>query len=449
MSLIATLAAFVVTILVIVAIHEYGHFLAMRAFGIRVLKFSIGFGPSLLSWKSKKSGTEYVIASVPLGGFVKPYDSRGDNSMLEGEQGEVDGTPEEDFALKPAWQRLITYAAGPFANFVLAAVLYWAVAVIGQFGLVPHVGQVDTGSIAASAGVQAGDKLVMVNDRPVKTWQDVSNAMLTQIGTDNPVLMTLDREGVELVVSMPLGDWASNPDSSPLDILGIEPGMPATTLGQIVPEGAADKAGLLEGDKVKRVNNQEVASWAEWVEQVQSQPGQALAVEVERQGRLLTLTLVPDTVEADGKTIGRAGVMIGGLTRIQYGPVDGLWVGLERVKQETAMITVSMWRLVTGHLSVKSLGGPITIAKVAGETAAVGLTVFLTFLAFFSISLGVLNLLPVPLLDGGWIVFCFIEMLLRKPLPERFLVMAQSAGLSLVILLMVVAIYNDILRQFG
>lgn len=449
MSLMVTLAAFIVTILVIVAIHEYGHFLAMRLFGIRVLKFSIGFGPSLLSWTSKKSGTEYVIASIPLGGFVKPYDSRGDNSLLEGDQAGAQGTPDEDFALKPAWQRLITYAAGPFANFVLAAVLYWMVAVIGQMGLVPHVGQVAPGSIAASAGMQAGDKLVAVNGRQVSTWQDVSNAMLTQIGTDKPVLMTLERQGDTLDLSMPLGDWASNPDTSPLDVLGIQPGLPETTLGQVVAGGAADRAGLREGDKIRQVNGNDVTSWSAWVEQVQAHPGQVMALDIERQGNWLSVSMTPDAVEAEGKLIGRAGVMIGGLTRIQYGPIDGLWVGLDRVKQETAMITVSMWRLITGHLSVKSLGGPITIAKVAGETAAIGLVVFLSFLAFFSISLGILNLLPVPLLDGGWMVFCFIEMLLRKPLPERFLVVAQSAGLSLVVLLMVVAIYNDILRQFG
>lgn len=449
MSLIETLLAFVVTILLVVSIHEYGHFLCMRLFGIRILKYSIGFGPRLLGWTSKKSGTEYVVAAIPLGGFVKPYDSRADNSLLEGSQGDAVGCDAEDFSKKPAWQRLITYAAGPFANFVLAAVLYWIIAVYGQLGLVPLVGKVAPQSAAAVAGLQHGDRVIAVNGEAVRTWQQVSEVLLGQVGIDAPVSWRFERDGKSRQVSMSLGDWASNPQQPPLGVLGIHPQRPSTRLGKVLPNSPAHQAGLRKGDVVKSVNGKPVNSWGEWVQAVAEHPGQTLVVDIERQGRPLTLALTPKPVSANGETIGRVGVMIGGLVKIQYGPIDAIGAAWQQLRQETGMITGAMWRLVEGNLSVKTLGGPITIAKAAGATAESGLAVFLGFLAFFSISLGVLNLLPVPLLDGGWMVFCLVEMVIRRPLPERFLMLAQGVGLSLVTLLMVVAIYNDMMRQFG
>lgn len=449
MSLIETLLAFVATILVVVAIHEYGHYLAMRLFGIRVLTFSIGFGPRLLGWTSKKTGTEFVIAAIPLGGFVKPFDSRADNSLLEGAQGDVAGSAGEDFSKKPAWQRLITYAAGPFANFVLALVLYWVIAVHGQLGLTPLVGQIAPASAAAKAGLLPGDEVLAVNGDGVRTWQQVTNVLLGQVGLDAPVTLQLQRGDQMLSLSLPLGGWATNPQAPPLGVLGITPKAPGTQLGEVLTDSAAEQAGLRPGDEIKAVNGKAMGNWGDWVAEVASHPGKAMQVTVARQGQLLTLTLVPAPITQNGKTIGRAGVMIGGLAHIQYGPMDAIPAAWDRLKQETGMIAGAMLRLFEGNLSVKTLGGPITIAKAAGETAAIGLVVFLGFLAFFSISLGVLNLLPVPLLDGGWMVFCVVEMVIRRPLPERFLTLAQGVGLSLVMLLMAVAIYNDLVRQFG
>jgi regulator of sigma E protease len=449
MSLMETLLAFVFTILVVVAFHEYGHFLAMRLFGIRVLKFSIGFGPRLLHWKSKKSGTDYVIAAIPLGGYVKPFDSRADNSLLEGGQGDAVGTADEDFSQKPAWQRFITYAAGPFANFVLAFVFYWLIAIHGQPGLIPLVGKVAPHSTAAQAGLQPGDEVTAVNGERVRTWQQVTNVLLGQIGSDKPALFTIDRQGKTVRATLPLGEWATNPEAPPLGVLGISPRGPGTRLGEILPDSAALKAGFRTGDEIRAVNGKAVTSWDDWVQVVQAHPGEAMSVSIERQGQPMTLMLTPDTIEQDGETIGRAGVMIGGLTQIRYGPMSAFPAAWDHLKQETGMIVGAMLRLFEGKLSVKTLGGPITIAKAAGETAAIGIAVFLGFLAFFSISLGALNLLPVPLLDGGWMVFCVAEMVMRRPLPERFLAAAQNLGLSLVVLLMVVAIYNDLIRQFG
>lgn len=444
-----TLLAFVATILLVVAIHEYGHFLCMRLFGIRVLKFSIGFGPTLLHWQSKKTGTDYVLAAIPLGGFVKPLDSRADGAMLEGEQPQEGGSRDEDFAFKPAWQRFITYAAGPLANFVLAWLLYWLIAVHGQMGLTPLVGQVEPDSLAAQAGVEVSDRVLAVNGEPVDTWQEVTNVLLGQVGVEAPVTLTLSREDKTLTLPLSLGAWVSNPQVAPLSFVGITPLPPRASLGRILPDSAAARAGFQQGDRVIAVNGEEVGSWSAWVKWVATHPGDTLQVTVERHGQPLTLALTPEPLEQDGKTIGRAGVMIGGLTRIEYGPIDAIPAAWYDLKQNTAMIIGAMVQLFNGSLSLETLGGPITIAKAAGQTAAIGLVVFLGFLAFFSISLGVLNLLPVPLLDGGWMVFCLVEMVTRKPLPERFLAVAQGIGLSLVVLLMLVAIYNDLMRQFG
>lgn len=449
MSLIETVLAFVFTILLIVTIHEYGHYLCMRLFGIRVLKFSVGFGPRLVGWTSRKTGTEYVIAAFPLGGFVKPYDSRADNQLLEGGQGDVVASDDEDFSKKPAWQRLITYAAGPFANFVLAFVLYWIIALHGQWGLIPTVGNVVPDSVAAAQDVQPGDRVLSVNGEKVSTWQDVNTAMLSLIGTNKPAQWLLQSQGEKQQVSLSLGDWATNPQGSPLSVLGVAPKPPGTQLGKIIEGSAAEKAGLQAGDEVKKVNGEPVSTWTEWANKVAANPGKELSVTVQRHGELVTLTLVPTPVKVKGKTQGRAGVMIGGLAHISYGPLEAIPEAWHQLKEETSLIALSVWRLLEGNLSVKTLGGPITIAKAAGQTAEIGLVVFLGFLAFFSISLGILNLFPIPMLDGGWMVFSLYEMIMRRPLPERFLNLAQGLGFSLVMLLMAVAIYNDVIRQFG
>jgi regulator of sigma E protease len=291
--------------------------------------------------------------------------------------------------------------------------------------------------------------VLAVNGEGVRTWQEVTNVLLGQVGLDEPVLLHLQRGAQQLDLSLPLGSWATNPEAPPLGELGITPKAPGTLLGEVLAGSAAERAGLRKGDEISRVNGKTMNDWGEWVSEVAGHPGKELAVTVTRQGQQLTLALVPEPVTVDGKTIGRAGVMIGGLAEIRYGPLAAIPAAWQHLKQETGMIVGAMLRLFEGNLSVKTLGGPITIAKAAGETASIGLVVFLGFLAFFSISLGALNLLPVPLLDGGWMVFCAVEMVTRRPLPERFLTLAQGVGLSLVMLLMAVAVYNDLVRQFG
>ncbi len=440
--MLTTLLAFAVTILIIVAIHEYGHYLTMRLFGVRVLTFSVGFGPRLLSWRSK-SGTDFVISAIPLGGYVKPLDRR-DCEVQPGEES-------QEFSGKPAWQRIIVYAAGPAANLILAVLIYWLVLMGGQSGVPPVIGAVQDGSPAATAGLRPGDELVRLDGRTVQTWEQFGMAMLRHVGERGEVPLTVrGDDSVERTVALSLAAWSVDPEQALLPVIGVSPRPLPAELGEITAGSPAELAGLRKGDRILRVNGEPVSGWSQWVESVQRAPGQPLAIAAHRDGATLNVTLVPESiVNADGEAVGRAGVRLGGLREIHYSPLEAIPAAVSRMTQQIGMIFVAVGRMLTGELSVKTLGGPITIAQAAGETAAIGVATFLMFLAFFSISLGVINLLPIPMLDGGWIVFGLVEMIRGKALPERFLMVAQSVGMMLVLGLMCVAVFNDLMRQFA
>ena len=432
------LLAFAVTILVIVAIHELGHYLAMRAFGVRVLTFSVGFGPRLLAWRDRR-GTDFVISAIPLGGYVKPLDRR-DCDVGEDER-------HQEFSGKPAWQRVIVYAAGPLANLVLACLLYWLVLLGGEQSRIPVLGEVSPGTAVATAGLREGDELVAIEGRETRTWQAVIGELVRYAGEQRELQVTvLGEDGLRHDRWLPLHAWAHRPEDNPLEVLGIRAQAPQPVLGEIVTGGAAERAGLQRGDRVLAVNGEAVTSWMEWVEQVRAAPGQSLVLSLRRDGAELTLTLVPDAVVAGDETVGRAGVGIAGLREIHYGPLSAVPEALQRMWSQTTLILGAIGKLLTGELSVRTLGGPVTIAQAAGDTAAHGLVTFMLFLAFFSVSLGVINLMPVPMLDGGWIVFGLVEMITGRELPERFLLVAQNVGMVLVFGLMLFAVGNDITR---
>ena len=440
--MLSTLLAFAVTIVVIVAIHEYGHYLAMRAFGVRVLTFSIGFGPRLLAWRSKRTGTDFILSAIPLGGYVKPLDRR-----------DCDVSPEEaheEFSGKPPWQRIVTYAAGPAANLVLAVLLYWIILMGGQTGMAPVVGEVASASPAAHAGLGPDDELLQVGNREVQTWEQFGMAMLRHVGERGTVPVTVrDGMGNTRELALPVEAWSRDPERPLLEALGITPRSLQARLGEVLPGGAAERAGLQPGDLILRVNGEPMDNWGDWVRAVSEAPGDSLALDVRRGSRTVGVTLVPETVQVNGETLGRAGVMLGGLREIRYGPVEAVPAAFSRLGQQTSMILGAIGKMITGDLSVKTLGGPITIAQAAGETAAIGILTFLMFLAFFSVSLGIINLLPIPMLDGGWIVFSLVEMIRGKALSDRFLATAQGLGMMVVFGLMGLAIYNDLMRQFA
>lgn len=433
------LLAFIVTILVIVAVHEWGHYAAMRLFRVRVLRFSIGFGPRLVGW-TNRAGTEFTLSAIPLGGYVKPLDRR------DCEVGEADRAAE--FSSKPAWQRVITYAAGPAANLVLAVFLYWLVALGGETVLAPVAGQPEAGTAAAEAGIRHGDEWLSVDGEAVQDWEHVSRALISQLGRDDAVPVRVRNAGEERELSLVLDAWVAQPDQHPLTALGVRP-VRLPVAGEISAGSAAERAGMQTGDRVLSVRGEAIDTWEQWVMAVRSSPETPLPMMVSRQGREIAINLVPDAKTDNGETVGLAGVGLAGLKQIHYGPLAAVPRAFERLGEQTVMIVEAMVKLVTGDLSLKSLGGPLTIADAAGQTAAIGLGTFLAFLAFFSISLGIINLMPVPMLDGGWIVFGVYEMVARRPLSERFLVAAQTFGMVFVVGLMLVAIYNDLIKHLA
>ena len=433
-----TLLAFTVTIIVIVAIHEFGHYLAMRLFNVRVLKFSIGFGPRLLGWRDR-AGTDFVISAIPLGGYVKPLDRRDCEIAPEDEAAEFSG--------KPAWQRVIVYAAGPAANLVLAFLLYWLVLLGGETGRIPVVGEIKPDTAVAQAGLRSGDELLAIEGQPTPTWQAVTSELIRYAGEQRDLRLTvMSADGDRRDVLLPIHAWAAQQEDNPFTVLGLTAQPPQAIAGSVLAGSPAARAGLRVGDRVLAVDGEPVANWVEWVERIRANPDIELTLEVSRDGERLSLTLVPEAVGAGEEVVGRAGIGIAGMRQIHYGPLSALPEAGRRVWQQTTMIVGAIAKLFTGELSVKTLGGPLTIAQAAGETAAVGVATFLLFLAFFSVSLGVINLMPVPMLDGGWIVFGVVEMIIRRDLPERFLMAAQSVGMVLVLGLMVFAVGNDIFR---
>lgn len=444
-----TLLYFIIAISVLVVVHEYGHFWVARRCGVKVLRFSVGFGKPFWSF-TDRLGTEYAIAPIPLGGYVKMLDER--------EAPVPEHLLDQSFNRKSPWARIAIAFAGPFANFIFAFAAYWLLTVSGTTGLAPVVGSVDDDSPAAVAGVRSGDEIISINDKTVTTWDEVSWNLISYLGEDAELKVGLQGEsGGQRLVTIPVTRWLADTEApDPLSALGLQVrrlDLPAE-IGDVLDAGAAQRAGLKAGDLVKQVNGEDVADWYAWVEQVRAQPGRSLTVRVERNGGELELTLIPDskTLE-DGTVTGFVGASVqmpeipaDWLRTSHAGVLQGMVLGLEKTWDLIGFTLDSLWKMLLGDVSVKNLSGPISIAKVAGASASGGLESFISFLALLSVSLGVLNLLPVPMLDGGHILFCIAEIARGKPLPERVQVVAVQFGMFLLLSLMLVAFYNDISR---
>lgn len=434
-----SLIAFLVTILIIVTLHEWGHYLAMRLFGVRVLTFSIGFGKPLFGFTNRR-GERFVLSAIPLGGYVRALDRR-ETEVQPGEE-------QQEFMAKPAWQRVLIYAAGPLMNLILAALIFWALLITqGEAGRVPMLDTPPANTPAALAGVQGGDRILRLGEHEVATWSAVSNRLLHQVGERGSVALQVQRGEVVINLSLPLAAWAQDPEQDPFQVLGLLPEAPRAQLGEVVAGGAAEVAGLRVGDTITAVNGEPIDNWNALVAVIQANPDTRVRLTLERAGETLSVPLTPAAVQRDGQPIGQAGIRVAGVQITEYSALSAVPRALERVWDQSMMILSSIGKLFTGQLSVKTLGGPLTIATVAGETAAHGLLTFALFLAFFSISLGVLNLLPIPMLDGGGMVFGVAEMVLGRPLPEQFVNVAYRAGFVVVIGVMVMALYNDLLRH--
>ena len=438
------------TLAILVAVHEFGHFWVARRCGVKVLRFSIGFGKVLLRW-TDSLGTEYAVSAVPLGGYVKMLDER------EGEVAEQE--LHLAFNRKPVLSRIAVVAAGPLANFVLAIVAYWALFVAGETGYAPVIGAVEEGSIAEIAGLEAGQEIVAVDGDVTPTWQALSFKLLERIGDSGSIEFAVRYPDSDVVYesTAQLDEWLAGDEQPDLyGGLGLTLYMPPLVplLDEIVPGGPAEKAGFAVGDRILTTDGVPMALWTDWVEYVRARPEQSLAVVVEREGRTLALTLVPEAITEDsGQTVGRVGVGVvvpempeSQLREFDRGPVEALVAAGARTADMVSFTVESMVKMVKGLISPKNLSGPITIAKVATTSAKSGLESYIGFLALLSVSLGVLNLLPIPVLDGGHLLYYSIELLMGRPVPERAQMLGFQIGLALVVGLMIFALYNDFTR---
>jgi len=455
MKMLFFLAAFLVAIGILVAVHEFGHYWVAKKLGFKVLRFSIGFGKPLVMRVGKDADrTEYCIAAIPLGGYVKLLDER---------EGEV--SPAElhrSFTRRPVLHRIAVLLAGPAMNLLFASVLYAILAMVGTEIVKPVVGQVRLDSPAAVAGLQRGDQIVRVGERSVGDTEELQIALIRQFSDDGVIPLRVRRGGSERSLMLRVGDdrRAMTEPGKLLPGLGFDLSTwNADTLVHEAPPGSAGaRAGLRAGDRLLALDGQPVANSAEFVSMVNAAPGRDISIEVERGGeRLRIVAPVPRVMEA-GRTIGRLGITLQegprawppGLVEIhRSGPIDAALSGVAKTWEMSSLTVQMLWRIVTGQVSAKNISGPISIAEFAGISAYLGLTAFLAFLAIISVSLGVLNLMPVPLLDGGQVVYQVVEAVKGTPLSERAQLFGQQLGIALLVVLMSLAFYNDISRHLN
>ncbi len=463
-DIIYSLAAMLVTLGILVTIHEYGHFSVARWCGVKVERFSVGFGKPLLRWRGKplageteQEATEYVIGVLPLGGYVK---------ML-GEQEEVNPADRQRaFNHKPLLQRAAIVAAGPFANFLLAIFVYWLMFMNGVSGLAPVIGAVTAESPAAVAGLQAGDEILSVDGSDTATWQEVRVGLLDRLGESGDLdVQVKSGNGAPRTHTIVLDRWlAGSEEPDLLGALGLTPFhqvIPAR-LGEIVPESRAQAAGLQAGDLVLNADGVAVRDWAHWLEIIQASPEQTLQVTVLRDRAQVALALTPGIrlgengqpeLSSNGSTKGYIGAQPSlptlppEMTRnVSYTPWAALPQAVTETWKNSVFVLESIKKMFAGLFSVSNISGPITIAQVAGETASYGMEYYLGFLAVLSISLGVLNLLPIPVLDGGHLFYYAIEGVIRRPVPRRIQEWGMQFGVLLVAGIMFLALYNDVNR---
>ena len=425
------------TLGILVTVHEYGHYVVARASGVRILRFSVGFGRALYTWTDRR-GTAFTVAAIPLGGYLR---------MLE--SGDEGARPEDvAFDRLSPWWRIAIAVAGPAANFLLAFLVYAFIALMGVTSFLPVVGEVAPESPAYRAGMSAGEEIVRVDGRATPQWMDVGMGLAARLGDTGDIRIDARWPGAQAVRSyaIPVQRWHEGEEEPHLlDSLGLSASLPAL-VGAVYDGSAAQDAGLETWDRIVAVNGAPVAGWSEWVDVVRAAPGEALSMRVTRDGREAELTLVPEATEAvDGTRIGFAGVAAPART-IRSGPLGALAAGARETWANTVLTLGLFKKMVAGLVSPKNLSGPIMIAKVAKDSADTGWRSFLGILALLSISLGVVNLLPIPILDGGHILFATAELATRRPISARVQAVGLRMGLFVVACMMMLAIYNDVSR---
>ncbi len=451
MFLLSTVA-FLFAIGVLVAVHEWGHYIVARMAGVKVLRFSIGFGKIIWSRRAGPDQTEYCLSAIPLGGYVKLLDER-EGEVPAAELGRA-------FNRIAIHKRIAILVAGPLMNFIFAILAFWFMYTIGVPGQQPIVGEVQSATIAAEAGLQAEDRIVVVGSQPVETWEGTMLEILDQLLSGDEIRMEVIRaDGTEHTVYLDIAGKVSQltEPGGLFSGLGLIPWSPTLEpiIAEIVPGGTAELAGLLSGDRVISVAGQPIDTWSQWVEYLRSRPGQDVELLIERASQQqLVLLAIGEAQLEDGTVIGR----IGASPKVpddfyeryaasqHYSFFEALPAGIERT-WTMSMLTIRMVsRIITGDVSVKNIGGPINIAQYAGYSASIGVAAFLNFLAVVSLSLGILNLLPVPVLDGGQVLYQLLEALKGSPLSAQAELVGQQIGIIFLMLLMGFAFYNDLSR---
>lgn len=449
-GVIFSLAAFIVAIGVLVTVHEFGHFWVARRLGVKVLRFSIGFGKPLWKRTFGADDTELVVAALPLGGYVK---------MLDEREGEVaDHELARAFNRKPIATRIAVVVAGPLFNFLFAIVAYWLMFVAGIPGLRPMVGDVIPGSYAEQADIRRGDEILTIQGKATPTWERAMMELLDAgLGERDSIDITVrNASGSERQLQASLGDATVLLEKGGvLENFGLAPWQLPAVIDALIEGKAAQRGGLQPGDHVVRADGEDIRGWNHWVEYVRARPGQPIQVEVLRGGAHIGLTLKPETVSENGREHGYIGasVRLPDVDQhdtmrvvVRYGLLGAIPAALQKTGEVTTLTLRTLWKMVTGKASVENLSGPISIARYAGESAAIGLTTFLAFLGIVSVSLGVLNLLPIPILDGGHLLYYLVELVKGSPVSDAVQLAGQKIGIVLLLMVMSVALYNDLMR---
>ena len=472
-ELLQSILALIVTLSILVTFHEFGHYWVARLCNVHVLRFSVGFGKPIFSKRGKPpvhvaapegqvigtksneplEGTEFAVAAIPLGGYVK---------MLDEREGFVpDDQLHLAFNRKPVLQRIAIVAAGPIANFLLAFVAYWVLFIAGVSGVAPILGEISPESRAGVSGFTQGQEIISVDGESTQTWVDVNLALFARIGETGSIrFQVVDPDATDITntLEIDITDWLRGADNpSPASDLGLQldyPLIPAI-IGGLVKGEAAELAGLQVNDKIVSFANQPVESWLDLVQKIQENGGKSVSLLVARPSSVeqINLTVLPKLVTRDGKQVGFLGASRiaaewpENMKRELSYPVYSAWVpALEKTWSVTVFTLSSMKKMIQGAISPKNLSGPITIAKVANRTAQSGLESFVSFIALLSISLGVLNLLPIPILDGGHLLYYFVELVTKRPVPERVQIMGAQMGMFIIVGIMLLAFYNDLMR---
>ena len=451
MQVLFSIVMALVTLGILVTIHEYGHYWVARRCGVRVLRFAVGFGRPL-AMRVDRHGTEFALCAIPLGGYVKMLDERDEGQDVTAQN------RHECFNAQPVRNKLAIVSAGPAANFLLAILVLFGLFLRGETGIAPVIEAVEPGSVAHDVGLMQGQEIVAVDGTSTQTVSNVRFALLKRLGDTGTIDISVGSalSDLQQTYALPIDRWLGGAEApDPTLALGLTLGIPPLqpSVGSLVEGGPATRAGFEVGDTIIEAEGQVISTWSQWVDLVRASPGRSLAVLVERDGKTIELTVEPRSTGASDAEVGSVGMGVvipdipeNRIRRQGRNPFEALSAAIERTFALTVFTFESMWKMIQGLISTKNLSGPIAIAQVAASTAESGFTTWLSFLALLSISLGAINLLPIPVLDGGHIVFHSLEGLLGRPVPEQIQIMSYQVGLLAVFTLMVFAIYNDVAR---